>query len=76
MQHLTAVDLPHLFLSCLVTELFSGLVLVCEEGVVSGMYLVGFGEERIACVPRDRKFSLSSLTLPTVAFNNDSNSLC
>lgn len=50
-------------------------MLVFEEGIVSGMYLASLGEEWIARVSTDRKFSLSSLTPHTVAFNNDSNSM-
>lgn len=58
----------------MVTELFSVLMVIFEEGIISGMYLAGLEEEWIACVSTDRKFSLSSLTLHTMAFNNDSNS--
>lgn len=72
---ITAVNMPHLFPGCLITKLFSVSMLFFEKGLVSGMCLAGLGEEWTVCVSTDKMFSLSSLTLYTVAFSNKCSSM-
>lgn len=61
---------------CLVTELFSVLMLILEEGMASKMYFAGLGKEWISIVFQlVENLVCTLLTLHTVAFSSASNNM-
>lgn len=61
---------------CLVTELFSVLMLILEEGMASKLYFAGLGNQWISTVFQlVENLVCPLLTLHTVAFSSASNNM-